>query len=442
MNRTMLRECVQGMRTLTLHPMRSLLTILGIFIGVASVIWLMAFGEGISDAVQKQIESLGADNIIVRSIKPRDEGSRNNSQFVAHYGLTRDDLSRLQETISTVKLAMPVRELRREFRFTDRRVDGRLVGCTPQYAPVTRLEVEQGRFLTDADMLQKSNVCVLGSEAARTLFPYEDPIGRSIGVDQMYYVVVGVTKSRAPSAAIGGSLDSQDFSKDVYLPITTLWSRIGDLVITFRQGAREAERVELNQITLQIAEVSQVMSTAEVVKATLRPYHKTEDFGVTVPLELLEQAKTTRLMLLILMIVIAGISLTVGGIGIMNITLATVTERTREIGIRRALGARRRDIARQFLIETTSMATTGGLTGIAGGLMCGPAVLGLRRILERLIPETVEKLPPVVRDIQPQIVPWSIPLAFGISVSVGIAFGLYPAIRASALDPIEALRHS
>ncbi|HVJ86793.1 MAG TPA: ABC transporter permease, partial [Caulifigura sp.] len=405
------RECFQGFRTLRLHPLRSLLTILGIFIGVASVIWLMAFGEGISHAVQKQIEGLGADNIIVRSIKPRDDGSRSSNQFVAHYGLTRADLERLEDTISTIKLAMPVRELRREIRFSERRLDGRLVGCTPQYAEVTRLGVERGRFLSDADMLEKSNVCVLAAETARTLFPYQDPIGRSVGVDQMYYVVVGVAKERAPSAAIGGSLDSQDFSKDVYIPITTLWSRLGDLIVTFRQGAREAEYVELNQITLQVTDIAHVMSTADVVKTTLAPYHKNPDYGVTVPLELLEQAKTTRLMLLILMIVIAGISLTVGGIGIMNITLATVTERTREIGIRRALGAKRRDIARQFLIETTSMATTGGLTGIAGGLLCRPAVIGLRHLLEKIIPETVEKLPPIVREIEPQIVLWSIPLA-------------------------------
>jgi putative ABC transport system permease protein len=436
-----LRECLQGLRTLTLHPMRSLLTILGIFIGVASVIWLMAFGEGISHAVQKQIESLGADNIIVRSIKPRDQGNR-SAEDVAQYGVTRDDLSRLEETLSTIKLAMPVRELRREFRFADRRIDGRLVGCTPQYAAVTRLEIDRGRFLSDAEMAQKNNSCVLAAETASTLFPYEDPIGRTIGVDKMYYVVVGVAKSRAPSAAIGGSLDSQDFSRDVYIPISTLWARMGDMILTLRAGSFEAERVQLNQITLQVDDVSHVMSTAEVVKSTLAPYHKSPDYGVTVPLELLEQAKTTRLMLLVLMIVIAGISLTVGGIGIMNITLATVTERTREIGIRRALGATRRDIARQFLIETTSMATTGGLTGIAGGLLCGPFVVGLRKLLERIIPDVVEKLPPVVRDIEPQIVFWSIPLAFSISVGVGVIFGLYPAIRASALDPIEALRHA
>lgn len=441
MIRLPLRELWQGIRTLQLHPLRSLLTVLGIFIGVASVIWLLAFGEGISAAVQKQIEGLGAENIIVRSIKPRVDAEK-AGQFLARYGVTRDDLARLRETIPTVKMATPVRELRREFRYADRMVDGRLVGCTPEYAALTRLEVDQGRFLSDGEMAQKNNVCVLAAEVAKTLFPYEDPIGRSIRIENMYYIVVGVAKPRAPSAAIGGSMDSQDYSKDVYVPITTLWSRIGDLIITFRQGTREVEEVQLNQITLQVDSVANVLQTAEIVKSTLAAHHKEEDYGVTVPLELLEQARTTRMMLLVLMVVIAGISLTVGGIGIMNITLATVTERTREIGIRRALGAKRTDIARQFLVETTAMATTGGLTGVAGGLLCGPMVVGVRSVLERALPDVVQQLPPVVREIQPEVVLWSIPLAFGISVGVGIVFGLYPAMRAAELDPIEALRHS
>jgi putative ABC transport system permease protein len=435
------RELWHGARTLRLHPLRSLLTVLGIFIGVASVIWLMAFGEGISHAVQKQIEGLGASNIIVRSLKPRVEKTQ-QKDFIASYGLTRDDLARLRETIPTIRLAMPVRELRREFRYAGRMVDGRLVGCTPEYQSLTRLTIEQGRFLSDADMLHKQNVCVLSAETARTLFPFEDPLGRSIRVEQLYFVVVGVAESRAPSAAIGGSLDSQDYSKDVYVPISTLWSRVGDLIVTRRQGSFEAEKVQLNQITLQVDDVQNVMQTAEVVKSTLATWHKENDVGVTVPLELLEQAKTTRLMLLVLMVVIAGISLTVGGIGIMNITLATVTERTREIGIRRALGATQSHISRQFLIETTAMATVGGLTGIAGGLLCRPMVNAFRSLLDKGFPEATQALPEVVREIQPEIVGWSIPLAFGISVGVGIVFGLYPARRAARLDPIEALRQT
>jgi putative ABC transport system permease protein len=434
-----LRTWRLGVKNLLLHPLRSLLTILGIFIGVASVIWLLAIGEGISAAVQKQIEGLGADNIIVRSIKPRRE-TNDAERGPIPYGLTRKDLARLQETIPTIDRALPMRELRREFRYQGRLVDGRLVGCTPEYAVVTHLEVEQGHFLTDAEIQQKQNACVLAAGTAERLFPFEDPIGRSIRVEELYYVVVGVAKPRAPSAGIGGSLDSQDYSSDVYIPLSTLWSRIGDVVITQRSGSFEGEIVELSQVTLRVDSVRNVLQTADVVKTTLAEYHHATDYGVTVPLELLEQARTTRLMFIIFMAIIAAISLVVGGIGIMNIMLATVTERTREIGIRRALGAKRRDIARQFLVETVALSIVGGLVGIAGGLTCGPIIGWLEAGLERAFPAAVLNLPDVIRGLKPVIVSWSIPLAFGISVAVGVIFGIYPAMRAAAMDPIEALR--
>jgi len=250
-----------------------------------------------------------------------------------------------------------------------------------------------------------------------------------------------VLEPRDPSAGIGGSLAAQDFSKDVYIPISTLWRRIGDFVITSRSGTFEREIVELSQLTLRVDKIENVMATSEVIKQSIAPYHEIVDYGITVPLELLEQARTTRLMFMVFMGLIAAISLVVGGIGIMNIMLATVTERTREIGIRRALGAKRGDITRQFLVETIVMSVGGGLFGMLGGLLCQPVFSAARYALEHFAPDMMQSLPDVVRTMDPVIVPWSYPLAFAISVAVGLVFGVYPAMRAARLDPIEALRH-
>ena len=425
-----------------LHPMRSLLTILGIFIGVASVIWLLAIGEGISIQARRQIEGLGANNIIVRTVEPPEEVmSQSSSHGPMPYGLTRDDYDRLEATLPTVTQMVPVRELRRRFSYHGRMVDGRLVGCTPEYAEVTRLVVDHGRFLTQSDQSEKANHCVLAAETAERLFPLEDPIGKAVLIEEDYYVVVGVTKPRMPTSGIGGSLSGQDFSQDVYIPISTLWNRIGDFIVTRRSGSFSGEIVELNQITLQVDEVDHVMETADLIRDMVGRHHRLQDYGVTVPLELLEQAKTTRMMFILFMGLIAAISLVVGGIGIMNIMLATVTERTREIGIRRALGAKRRDIIRQFLIETISLSVVGGLTGVLAGLTCRPFTSMARSALERAIPEVMQQLPAVIQDVEPIIVPESIPLAFCISVTIGVVFGIYPAMRAAAMDPIEALRH-
>jgi putative ABC transport system permease protein len=434
-----LRTWSLGVKSLLLHPLRSLLTVLGIFIGVASVIWLLAIGEGISKKAQEQIESLGADNIIVRSVKPPNE-SLPDSRGPIPYGLKREDYDRLM-TIKTIDRGLKIRELRRQFRHNDRLVDGRLVGCTPEYAQVTHLEVDRGHFISDADMEQKEKTCALSSEVADRLFPYENPIGASIRIEEDYYVVVGVMKPRDSTAGVGGSLAAQDFTDDVYIPITTLWTRIGDIVVTRRSGSFEGEILELSQVTLRVDKVDNVLATADVVRNIISSKHRIADYAITVPLDLLEQAKMTRLMFIVFMGLIAAISLIVGGIGIMNIMLATVTERTREIGIRRALGAKRSDITRQFLVETIVLSIVGGLTGVAGGLTCGMVTEAARSGMEYFFPQVMENLPEVVHTIAPQIVPWSIPVAFGISVAVGVVFGLYPATRAAAMDPIEALRH-
>jgi putative ABC transport system permease protein len=436
-----LRQVRLGIKSLFLHPMRSILTVLGIFIGVASVIWLLAISEGISREAQRQIESLGADNILVRSVKPVG-GVPSNTRTPLQYGLTRTDLDKL-ETLPTILSALPIREIRREFRYKQHFVDGRLVGCTPEYAEVTRLEIDRGHFVTTAENNSKQNHCVLSAGVAKKLFPYEDPIGKSVFItDNLdYYKIVGVLKHRGATAAIGGSFAAQDFSSDVYIPINTLRSRIGDTVMTRRSGSFEGETVELNQITLRLQSSDDVVKTAKVIDAMLADHKEKQDVATVVPLELLKQAETTRIMFMTFMGLIAAISLLVGGIGIMNIMLATVTERTREIGIRRALGAKRSDIVRQFLIETIVLSMVGGLTGIGGGFVLLGLMTFTRDAMLASWPDFMSRLPEVVRVVKPTVVPLSIPLSFGISVVVGVIFGTYPAIRAAKMDPIEALRH-
>jgi putative ABC transport system permease protein len=435
-----------GLKSLMLHKLRSGLTMLGIVFGVFSVIAMLAIGEGASAQAQKQIVALGATNIIVRSIKPV-EGSSNDLSAggTPRYGLTRADYKRLTKTISTITNAIPVRELHREARYLKNTMNCRLVGCTADYLEVNHLRVMKGRFLSDADQDTRANVVVLAYDVALDLFPVEEPLGKAVQIDNMYYTVIGVTGERTASAGIGGSLAAQDFNKDLYIPINTFRARLGDEIRTPKQGGLDSEYIELNQITLTVHDVSDVIRTADVVRGTIEKFHAQKDFAVVVPLELLKQADQLRQIFNIVLGSIAAISLVVGGIGIMNIMLATVTERTREIGIRRALGAKQRDIIEQFLTETVVLSGSGGVMGVALGLLTPPAFWLIRYVTLNFIldshPGALSETTRMFSEMEPTVAFWSLPLAFGISVGIGIIFGLYPARAAAKLDPIEALRH-
>jgi len=435
-----IRTFQNGFKSLMLHKLRAGLAMLGILIGVTAVIWLVALGEGVSYQAQQQIKDLGATNIIIKSVKPASASPKSMGAFFIEYGVTRDDFERIR-TIPTIIRSVPMRDIHKEARFSDRTIDVRFIGCTSDYFFINHLTMERGRFITDRDGVDRDNVCVIGNETAKHLFPYEDPIGRAIRIENDFYVVVGLTASRLPSAAIGSSLEGRDYNADVYIPLPTFRARIGDQVFTAKAGGREGEIIQLNQITVTVADIDQVEQTADLIKTQLERFHKTPEYAVVVPKELLRQAEMLQMMFNALLVVIAGISLVVGGIGIMNIMLATVTERTREIGIRRALGAKRRDIISQFLAETVVLTGTGGALGMACGWLCSPATQGVRWMLQNWFSDVWKSLPLHLQAVEPMFAAWSFFVAFGISVVVGVAFGLYPARRAAMMDPIEALRH-
>ncbi len=429
------RSFVLACRSLWLHKLRSFLSVLGIIIGTSAVIALMAFGKGSMQDALDDIKRQGATNIIVRSVKPPDDAASSNRSFVTGYGLVQRDLERFSTFGEAVSRTVPLRVFTTEVRYLERSYSGRVVATTPEYTEVNKLELSRGRFVNADDDREMQNVCVLGAEVADRLFPFGDPLGETVGMKGHFFKVVGVVKDRMPTGGSGGSQAGEVYNKDVYIPFRTSRKRFGDIIYTRSSGSRSAERVDVSQVTLTVAaEVDSADGRATVqavgneIKAMLEQEHPRKDWAVTVPLDRLEEAERSQERFTMLMAMIASISLVVGGIGIMNIMLATVTERTREIGIRRALGAKRKDITLQFLVEAVVQTTVGGLAGVVLGL----GMVFVVPVAWRLV--SGASLPAVVH------VP-IIFIALGFAVFVGVAFGLYPAWRASKLDPIEALRH-
>jgi len=356
----------------------------------------------------------------VMSVKPTSEdGVSTGAQRgrLAVYGLLYDDERRIRETVPGVVLTVPARMTRRNARLGERQLELRVVETIPSWFGVVQRPVLAGRVLTEHDMLSSANVCVLTEHGVRRLLAGEEMLGQRIRVSSSVFEVVGIVKNET-----GGTVRAPDSEADAYIPLSTGTRLFGEANVRYSAGGMEGERVELSEIIVKMSDTDAVEPGSKAIEAVLARFHKKKDYKIDVPLTLLREAERTKRTYNIVLGAIAGISLLVGGIGIMNIMLASVTERTKEIGIRRAIGARRSRIVIQFLINTCVLSIGGGLLGLLLGVLI-PVLI-----------TSATGMPTVVRF-------YSLTLAFGISVAVGIVFGLYPAMRAAALDPIEALRH-
>ncbi len=408
-----------GIRSLTLHIVRSILTAMGIFFGVWSVIAMLAINEGASWESQQALRKMGSDNLLIKSIKPPQESATDGRPSALNYGLTDQDVRRLADLPGVGRMVTAHRTLKHAMRGT-KRIAVEILGTHPSYIDLARLKLTKGDFLKPINLIRTHNVCVITESLARKLFAYENPIGQTLRVGNECFRVKGVVVESAEGMRSG----QEEIARYViYMPATTEKKRFGTQTFISVGGQWQAEMVEVSQIILQMSDEQAVLSGANIARSLLaRTHTKSEDYEIIVPLELIEQRKKQRRLWNIMFFAIASISLLVGGIGIMNIMLASVTERTREIGVRRALGAKRRDITIQFLVESVTLTTVGGILGI---------VLGM------LVPLVVEK----VLDLKTIVSAEALIIPFAMAITVGLASGLYPAIRAARLDPIEALRH-
>lgn len=395
------------------HKFRSFLTMLGIIFGVASVIAMLSIGEGAKRQAIAKYKELGVNNIIIRDKEFTDKDLEEvRAKFSP--GLSMEDVKAIDDIVPLIEDIAPQAEKEVVVQFEDLTGKARIIGITPSFVNILNYSTESGAFIKEDDYLRHLKVCVLGASIASDLFPFEDPVGKDIKIEDQWFEIVGVMHNKSLFTETVGELASRDLNKDIYLPLTTFNKRF----------VRENNLAsEITQITVKVGNSDKLPEIATILRHLLKRHHfNNDDFSVIIPFELMKQEEKERKIYNYLLGSIAAISLLVGGIGIMNIMLASVLERTREIGIRRALGARKKDIMSQFLTEAVMISITGGIIGVALGL-------------------AISILITFITDIDTIVALYSVMVAFLFSVVVGINFGYLPAKKAASLEPIESIRY-
>jgi putative ABC transport system permease protein len=400
-----------AVRELSGNKMRTALTTLGVVFGVAAVIAMVSIAEGARHEALEQVLAMGADTLHVQSKELAGQDLARARQLGVR-GLSLDDVDVLARLPGVAGVA-PMTTVDAPVRAGERSADVRVVGTTPSHAAIVSQRVAVGRYLADEDLADRASVAVLGARAARELLPLSDPVGAEIRIGDQAFRVVGVLEDRRQATTHSASLGVADTSADVHIPLTTARVRF----------ASDPLAAPLREVAVKVTDGSTIRAVAALVTdALLRRHGGVSTVEVVVPEELLRQGQRSQRIFNVVMGAIASISLVVGGIGIMNVMLVTVTQRTREIGIRRACGATRRDVRDQFLVESLLIACLGGVAGIGLG---AALALGIATYAGWL---TI-------------VSPLSVAVAFVVAGATGVAFGLFPAIKASLVDPIECLRH-
>lgn len=402
-----------ALRGLIDHKFRSFLTMLGIIFGVASVITMLSIGEGAKKAAIAKYQDLGVNNIIIREKKlTDDELEEVRAKFSE--GLSLQDAKVIQEIVPGVVKTASQSEVSTELKYADKSAKSTVIGITPEFVEMLNYKAEKGEFIKKEHYDKSLKVCVLGAGIAATLFKNENPIGKMVKIEDQWLEVIGILKSKALFTETVGELAARDLNTDVYVPLSTFLKRFT------HENVLESE---IQQITVQVKNSDLLQETSTLIESILKRHHfNNADYNIVIPYELLRQEEKERQIYNFLLGAIAAISLLVGGIGIMNIMLATVMERTREIGIRRSIGARKSDIMSQFVSEAVAISITGGLIGVFLGV-------GLSLFVS------------IFTDVDISIKMYSVLLAFGFSVIVGISFGYLPAKNAANLKPIDSLRY-